>query len=57
VSSYNSDFVCPVEVGLVRAFIEYIPDDAFDGGVEFVAGKAVDFGDGIGVGRGRHCVR
>jgi hypothetical protein len=49
--------MCPVEVGLVRVFIEYIPDDAFDGGVEFVAGKAVDFGDGVGVGGGRDSVR
>jgi hypothetical protein len=30
--------MCSVEVGLVRAFVKYVPDDAFDGGVEFIAG-------------------
>jgi hypothetical protein len=49
--------MCSVEVGFVGAFIEYVPDDAFDSRVEFITGKAVDFGDGVGVGRGRHCVR
>jgi hypothetical protein len=48
--------VCSVEVGFVRALVEYVPDDAFDGGVEFVAGEAIDFGDGVGVGRGQHNV-
>jgi hypothetical protein len=43
-------------LGLMGAFVEYVPDNAFDGRVEFVAGKGVDLRDGVGVGRGRHDV-
>jgi hypothetical protein len=44
-----------VEISFVRAFVEYVPDDALDGTmVKFVTSHVVDFGSGVGGGGSRH---